>query len=176
MKAIQAKVKNMNRIVAAVKMAAKSRMAVASALVSFAVFLPLFVYSTIVTTPGNSLELWNQFTPDAAKALVLVSAAALGILFGLLVYSFKQKASFKKAGIGAAAAGSGFFAALIGTAACLSCLAALLGFLGVGTLIALLDYQLPIMVAGLLITLASIYVVSGSIVADCTDCKPGVRK
>lgn len=162
----------MNRILLAVKIAIHSRTAIVAALISFVFFLSLFVYSTIVTIPGNSLQLWIQFTPDVSKALVFLSAAALGVLFGLLTYSFKQKASVKEVGMGAAAAGTGFIAALIGTASCLSCLAPVLWFLGGGTLLSLLGFQQPILVLGLLVTIASIYLVSGPIAANCIECKP----
>ena len=161
----------MSRILIAVKAASLSRTAVAAALVSFIAFLFLFVYSTIVTTPGNSLELWIQITPDESKALVFFLAAALGVLFGLLAYSFRQKASIKQAGAGVVTAGSGLVAVMFGSAACLGCLAAVFGFLGFGTLAVLLGFQTPILIAGLLVTIASIYFVSGSIAKNCADGK-----
>lgn len=165
----------MNSIHVAVKAASKSRTAIVAALVSFVAFLLIIVYSTIVTTPGNTLELWIRFTSTESKILVLLLAAGLGLLFGLLAYSFKQKVGVKRAGLGAVGVGSGIIAviaAMFGTAACLGCLAAVFGFLGVGTLVTLIGFQTPMLIAGLLVTLVSIYFISGSIASDCIECKP----
>lgn len=161
----------LSKLAIAIGAASKSKSAVAAAVLTFFGFLALFVYSTIVTAPGNSLEFWLQLTPDLTKVLVVLLAGVMAVLFGLIIYSFQQKASVKQAGIGAVASGTAFFAALVGTTSCLSCLVAFLGFLGLNTLFTLLDYQQPILAGGFVVALASVYLVSNSVASNCVNGK-----
>lgn len=160
-----------NRVTVALQEASKDKLAVALTLTSFVIVLLVFIFSTIVTMPGNSLSLWWNITPDFSKAMVFLLAASVAVLVGLQTYLFRQRiASVGKAGVSVATFGAAFFAALVGSATCLSCLAVFLGFLGTGTLIILMGFQPYIMVAGFLVLVASIYIITGPIAKRCKKC------
>ena len=88
-------------------------------------------------------------------------------MISMQIYNYKLKKSIKKAGGAVAGGFSGFIAGIFGTASCASCVAAIFGFLGLGTVFFLIEYQWYIVGISLLFILLSIYFTSLSIEKDC---------
>ncbi|MBI2671420.1 hypothetical protein HYX16_00640 [Candidatus Woesearchaeota archaeon] len=86
------------------------------------------------------------------------------------IFSYKQAKSFSP-GRTAVGGGSAVVAALFGTASCASCLVAVLGFLGIGTVFFLVEYQWFIVGLAILIMLVSLYLTSLKLNGVCNSCK-----
>lgn len=141
-------------------------------LISMVLFLAIFILLPTYLTPGNDLKYqltevftyWNYF-------LMILISASLGLMISMQIYSHRLKKSLKCAGKGVVGGFSGFVAGIFGTAACSSCVAAIFGFLGLGTVFFLIEYQPYIVGGSLLLVLISIYLTSVGIEKNCEVCK-----
>lgn len=134
-------------------------------------FLALFILLPIFLTPGNSLifqlgvfTFWNY-------VLMISLSGLIGLMISMQVYTYKIKKSAKGSGKGVVGGFSGFVAGIFGTAACSSCVAAIFGFLGLGTVLFLVEYQWYIVGISLALVLVSIYLTSLGIEKNCEVCK-----
>ena len=102
---------------------------------------------------------------------MITLSSLIGLMVSMQVYVYKIKKSAKGVGRGAVGGFSSIMAGLFGTASCSSCVAALFGFLGVGTVFFLIQYQWYIVGISLFLMLISIYFTSLSIEKNCEACK-----
>lgn len=126
----------------------------------------IFVLIPVFFVPGNSLLFQLSIFTSRDYVLLTVLSLLTSLLIVMQVYSYKQSKinSLGKTTVGA---GSSFIAALFGTASCSSCVAAVFGFLGVGTVFFLLKYKWPIIGASISLMLISLYLVSLKIDEVC---------
>jgi len=129
--------------------------------------LTIFILIPVFVIPGNDLlfqlgifTYWNYI-------LMFTLAILISLMISMQIYNYKLKKSIKKAGGAVAGGFSGFIAGIFGTASCASCVAAIFGFLGVGTVFFLIQYQWYIVGISLFFILLSIYFNSLGIEKDC---------
>ena len=130
-------------------------------------FLTIFILIPVFAIPGNDIlfqlgifTYWNYI-------LMFTLATFVSLMISMQIYNYKLKKSIKRAGGAVAGGFSGFIAGLFGTASCASCVAAIFGFLGVGTVFLLIKYQWYIVGISLVFILLSIYFNSLSIERGC---------
>ena len=112
----------------------------------------LFLATAAKTAPGNGGK-------EFFLLAVLSFLTGLSIVFH--IYTLRQKASVKTGvsmvGQGGAGFLSGAIAIIFGTAACTACVAALFGFLGVGSVLFLVQYRMFIVTIAIILMLISLY-------------------
>lgn len=161
---------NPNYIITASKQVLSRRNYLISFIAIIFIILAVFISIPVFLIPANSLLF--QLTVFTIKDYVLLTV--LSILISLIivmqVFSYKM-AKFCSPGKTAVSGGSAIIAALFGTASCASCLVAVFGFLGVGTVFFLVEYQWPIVGISILIMLVSLYFTSLKLNEVYTSCK-----
>lgn len=148
----------------------KPRYLISFIVISFVVFL-LFTLMQVYSIPGNSLEF--QLSIFTAQDYILLSVLSILTSLLLLMHTYihmKAKTSSADAGSAAIGSSSGVIAALFATAGCASCLTAVFGFLGVGTVFALVEYQWVIVSVGIAIMAISLYLTSQKLNGVCKTC------
>ncbi|MFQ5531776.1 MAG: hypothetical protein ACE5ES_04135 [Candidatus Nanoarchaeia archaeon] len=136
--------------------------------VSMFVFLAIFILLPVIFTPGNTIafQLTEVFTYWNYVLMIFLSFS-IGLMISMQVYSYNLKKSAKDTGRGVVGGFSGFVAGIFGTAACSSCVAAIFGFLGLGTVFFLVEYQWYIVGGSVLLVFISIYLTSLGIEKKC---------
>jgi len=131
------------------------------------ILLPVFL------TPGNSIGFQlSLFRPlDFAIFFILSTVTALLIVMQLYVHNrSKKKQVLATAGNTGVSVSSALFGGLLATAACSSCIAGLLGFLGAGSVLFIVENQMPFVIAAITIVLASLYFTSKRVQNVCSSC------
>lgn len=134
------------------------------------VFFSIFVFIPVFSIPGNSLSFQLSIFTFWNYVLMILLSSLIGLMISMQVYSHRVKKSMKGAGKGVVGGFSSIMAGLFGTASCSSCVAALFGFLGVGTVFFLIQYQWYIVGISLFLMSISIYFTSLSIEKNCEAC------
>lgn len=134
-------------------------------------FLSLFILLPVFLVPGNSLLFQLSIFTFWNYVLMILLSILIGIMISMQVYNYKTKKSIKISGKGVVGSFAGFIAGMFGTAACSSCIAAIFGFLGIGTVFLLLEYQPYIVTISIALVLLSIYMTSVEINKNCSACK-----
>ena len=139
--------------------------------ISSVLFLALFLLLPVFLTPGNSLafQLTDVFTPLNYVLMIFLSLL-IGLMISMQFYVNNIKKSLKSTGKGIVGGFSGFVAGIFGTAACSSCVAAIFGFLGLSTVLFLIEYQWYIVGISVSLILISIYLLSNAIEKNCEVC------
>lgn len=141
---------------------------VTGAVVSLGFFV-LAVLLPVATITGNSVPF--QLSIYAGRDFVLLTILSLlaGLHGALMARSWQQRRS-RLALSGAASGASGLFAAIVGTAACSSCIASLFGLLGLGagSVLFVLQYRALFLAAAVAIMLVSLYLTARSARACCS--------
>lgn len=146
------------------------------------VFFGLFIYIPVVTIPGNDIAFQLSIYSRKDYALMVLLAILVGLNFPLQIYSFKkqkeQQGLLKSAGQVSVSGISGVFGAVVGTAACASCLAFFFGLigLGAGSVYFVLKNQLYFLIAAIIVMLISLYFTARKINSICDICNMGVKK
>ncbi|MEM3074940.1 MAG: hypothetical protein QW727_03295 [Candidatus Pacearchaeota archaeon] len=135
-------------------------------LLIFAVFISIPVF----TIPANSFSLQLTIFTVRDYVLLAILSTLTSLLIVMQIFSYKQ-AKLYSAGRTAISGGSAVVAALFGTASCASCLAAVFGFLGIGTVFFLVEYQWLIVGIAIIIMLISLYFTSLKLNGVCDICK-----
>ncbi len=127
------------------------------------VFVVLYVFVPVWTTPGNELAYQLSVLRVRDWLLMVFLSVLSAVVLVMQWHILRQKKSRKQAlassAQGGATGAASLFAALVGTAACSSCLAgvlALLGF-GFGTTLFILQYGTYFMLGAILLLLVSLY-------------------
>ncbi len=159
-----------NSIITATKQVLSRRNYFISFIALIVIIIAVFISIPVFLIPANSFLF--QITVFTIKDYVLL--AVLSVLTSLLIvmqfFSYKQ-AKLYSSGNTAVSGGSAVIAALFGTASCSACLAAIFGFLGIGTVFFLVKYQWFIVGIAILIMLVSLYLTSLKIIGICDTCK-----
>ncbi len=147
---------------------------------SFVVFLAVLslnYYSLIYAVPGSSLAIFFEVSAWWQVALPPLLSLLIATLIGMQVYMlhlrFTQE-TVAKAGTGIFSSGFGVIGSIFSSAGCFSCLTALLGFLGTGTLLFLLKFRYAIMGVSIFLLLLSIQMTAKSVM--CSACAIRRRK
>jgi len=144
--------------------------------VTTVVFFCFFILIPLVTIPGNDLKFQLGIFRTRDYVLMAFLAVLVGLNLALQVYSFKQRGGTQKipqSVMGGTVSGlSGIFGAVVGTAACASCLASLFAFFGIGFggVVFVLNYRWYFVVGIAALMLIAIYLTARKINKVCTSC------
>jgi hypothetical protein len=161
---------NPNYIITASKEVLSKKNYLISFIALIFIILAVFILIPVFLIPANSLLF--QLTVFTIKDYVLLTVLSIltSLIIVMQVFSYKE-AKFCSSGKTAVSGGSAIIAALFGTASCASCLVAVFGFLGIGTVFFLVEYQWFIVGIAILIMLVSLYFTSLKLNEVCTSCK-----
>lgn len=140
-------------------------------IISFSVFL----YLPIKTVPGNDLIFQLSILSFKDLVLFIILSLLVGLSFVLQIALWKKKRGLKTTVKGVSSIGlssfGGVIASVFGTATCASCLTALFGFLGIGTIFSLIEYRSYIMIGAIALITFSIYLTSRQLKKGCKSCE-----
>lgn len=143
-------------------------------LLTLAAFV-VFILIPVFTIPGNDLRFYLTVLRPIDFAIYALLALAIAALILMQVYLFKQSHDKKKRLASAVQGGVGTYSAILGgllaTAACTSCIAGLLGFLGAGSVLFIAQNNMTVAVVALLISIFSLYMSSRKINGHCKSCE-----
>lgn len=144
---------------------------VATALVFFALFVAIPVF----TIPGNSFEFQLSIFRTQDYALMALLAILVGLHIAFLAFDWRaiQKTKqIQKVMQGGTAGMLGIFGAVVGTAACSSCLATLFGLIGLGTssVFFALKNQFYFLFGAIALILVSLYFTARRFRKTCDSC------
>jgi len=134
------------------------------------VIFSLFVAIPTLLIPANSLLFQLSVFTLKDYTLLTVLSILTSLLIVMQIFTYKQ-AKICSSGNIATSSGSAIVAALFGTASCASCLAAVFGFLGLGTIFFLIKYQWIVVSMAILLILISLYLTSLKLNGVCNSCK-----
>jgi len=131
----------------------------------------LFTYIPVLLIPGNTL-LFQLKEVFIIRDYVLMSVLSVltALLLVMQVHLYKS-AKILQIGKGALGSYSGFVAMIFGTAACASCVASVLGFLGVGTVFFLIKFQWVVASIATFLVVFSLYFTSLKVLEVCNKCQ-----
>ncbi len=151
---------------------AKKRYKIWFAVIS-AVFISAYILFPVWHMPGNDVaSQLSALTPyDYFLFIVLSTATALLVLMQIFLFSRSKKGKMAALGQGGAGAFSSFFAAILATAACFSCVAAIFGFLGAGSVFFITENK-PLIVTGVIaLIFISLYFGARRVEGICKKCE-----
>lgn len=133
-------------------------------------FFILFIILPVLLIPANSLKF--QLSIFTLKDYILLGflSTLSSLLITMQIFAYK-KAKQKQIAKGALGSSSAIIAAIFGTASCSSCLAAVFGFLGIGTVLFLAKYRSVVVALAIALMLLSLYFTSLKIKRVCENCK-----
>ena len=147
-------------------------------LLGFLTLIPLtfflFVMIPVWTIPGNSLDFQLGIFSERDYILLSILLFLTSLFLTMQVFIFRNSISAKDKTTAAVKGGVGGYTAVVGsvfaTAACSSCLFALFGFLGFGTLFFLLEHQWYILTGAMLLLVVYLYFASKKVNGICDVC------
>jgi len=159
----------------AVSMALRDRKSLFVFIVSTTAFSVLFIAIPVWTTPSNTLSFQLQIFRVQDYILMISLAILTGLNITLQVYGLrlkKAKALSQSVLVGSTSGGLGIFGAMVGTATCASCLAFLLGLvgLGAGSVFFVLENQILFLVGAVVIMFVSLHFSARKINKICNSC------
>lgn len=145
---------------------------IASTLILFALLIAIPIW----TTPGNTIEF--QFKIFRMKDYVLMVTLSIlaGLNFATYWYGFKLKRNTQAVAqsiTGGTVVGvASIFGAIVGTAACASCLVSLFAIIGLeaGSAIFILENQSYFLLGAIAVMLASLYFATRKVNGICKSC------
>ncbi len=143
---------------------------IALSILMFAAYIVL----PVVLTPGNSIgfQLHLLRPIDFVVFVLLSTVTALLMVMQLYVHNrAKKKQVLATAGKTGVSLSSAIFGGLLATAACSSCIAGLLGFLGAGSVLFIVENQLPFVIGAISIVLIGLYFTSKRVNNACSSCE-----
>lgn len=161
---------NPNYIVVASKQVLSSRNYLIGFISLILIIFGGFIFIPVLTIPANSFLLQLTIFTLRDYFLLAILSTLTSLLIVMQIFSYKQ-AKLYSASITAIGSGSAVVAALFGTASCASCLAAVFGFLGLGTVFFLVEYQWLIVGIAIILMLISLYFTSLKLNGGCDTCK-----
>lgn len=140
----------------------------------------LYLFLPVWTIPGNTLRFQLSIFLTRDWVLMGLLAVLTGLLLVLQVDLFRRhkglRARLAVVGKGGAGSVAGLLAAVLGTAACSSCVAAVLGFLGVGTVLGLIQYRRWVVLGASIVMLVAIHLTLRHAAGRCPDCESNQSK
>ncbi len=140
------------------------------AIISGTVSMAFFVFASVYSVPGNTLDFYVQIFPWYGYLLLASFGFGFALLIPLQVYLFRNAPRMSKA----SSAGLLFSNILTGvytTAACAACVSTLFAFAGFGGVLFLTQYREPLIAVSVLALVASIYYSSKKVNDHCESCK-----
>lgn len=135
----------------------------------------IFIFLQVSTIPGNSFSLQFKVLTLSNYLLMGIVSVLVSLLITMQAFIFRNAylahTKLTSVGIGEAVGCLGVFAAIVGTATCASCLFALFGFLGFGSIVFLLKNQTYIVSLSIVLLLASLYFSSRKVNGVCQSCR-----
>lgn len=165
----------MKNIIATIIFASKTVLEKRSYKLWFAVLTVIIIFAYILIpvwlTPGNTLSFQLSLlkTKDYVLFFILSSVTALLLLMQVFLLRSKKKRA-ETMGQGGVGIFSALFGGLLATAACSSCIAAILGFLGAGSVFFVLENQPYIVLGAIILVAVSLYFSARRIQGYCNDC------
>ena len=166
----------MQEIIVAIQKVFRERRAFLIFGVTAIILFALFILIPVITIPGNSFQFQLSIFGTRDYVLMAFLAMLVGLNFALQVYSFKKRSGVQKISQsvtgGAASSLSGIFGAVVGTAACASCLASLFGLIGLGTgsLFFFLQNQSYFLIGTIALMLVLLYFAARKVNKMCDSC------
>ncbi len=153
-------------------------------LFGFLVLIPIafliFVLIPVKTIPGNSLDFQLGIFTVRDYIMLGILSTLVSLFLTMQIFIFRNALSAKDTVTSLGISGAGGYVAVVGsvfaTAACSSCLFAVLGFLGVSTVFTLVSYQWYMVGGAIVILLISIYFLSKKVNGVCESCQIDKRK
>lgn len=133
-------------------------------------FFSIFILLPVFLIPANSLSFQLSIFTLKDYLLLMFLSTLSSLLVVMQIFIYKQ-AKQKNLAKGLAGGSSAIIAAIFGTASCASCLAAVFGFLGVGTVLFLASYKNIIVAIAILLMLISVYYASLKVKGVCDGCE-----
>ena len=134
-----------------------------------ALIVVVYILIPVFTIAGNDLLFQLSVFTLKDWFLIVPLSLLIGLMITMQVYNYK-KTKMLNAGKGIVGSSSGIIAGLFGTAGCSSCLASVFGFLGIGNILFLLEYQAYVVASSLALILGSLYFTSKKITCG-SECK-----
>lgn len=165
----------MNHALSTFKQVLTRRGNLVTLLVLSALLFAMFLLVPVWTIPGNTLAFQISIYLPRDYVLTGFLAGVTGLFLVLQTDLFRQhrglRAKLGLVGKGGAGSAAGILAAILGTAACASCVAVLLGFLGIGTVFALIRYRWFVVVGAIVLMLISIGLTLKHLAGRCPQCE-----
>lgn len=123
----------MQNIYLAIKTVLKVRRNFLIFIITTIIFLGLFISIPVTTIPGNTILFQLSIFTTRDYSLMIFLAILTGLNFAMQAFSWRQRRNAQAVTQGATSGLLGVFGAVVGTAACASCLASLFALIGLGT-------------------------------------------
>jgi len=133
-----------------------------------------YILIPVFLTPGNyiSFQLSLLRPVDFVLFLVMSLVTALLIVMQLYVHNrSKKKRMLAAVGEGGVSVYSAMFGGMLATAACSSCIAGLVGFLGAGSTFFILENQMLFVAGALFIVFVSLFFTARRVNEYCLSCE-----
>lgn len=144
-------------------------------------FLPLalLIYAAYVLLPvwlipGNSLRFQLQLFRAQDHVLFVALGLATALLVLMQVFLFRRTrgtARITAVGRGGVGVWSAVFGGLLATAACSSCIAAFLGFLGAGSTLFIVRHRTPVVLVAFAVVLTALLTTARRVQGYCEECE-----
>lgn len=140
-------------------------------LVLAVVVFALYTFLPVALIPGNSIGLQLSITRPQDYILFAILSITTALLIMMHTYLISQKKG-KISGLaqGGTGVASGLFGGLLATAACSSCIASLIGFLGSGSVFFVVENRTPISIASFALLLGATAFTAKRIEGSCREC------
>jgi len=140
-----------------------------------AIFITAYILIPVWLTPGNTLSFQISLLrpSDYILFLILSAVTALLILMQMFLFLSSKKGRVGAVGQGGVGAFSALFGGLLATAACSSCIVAILGFLGVGSTFFILENQPYFVTGAIALVLVGLYFSARRVQGYCENCEVG---
>jgi hypothetical protein len=130
-----------------------------------------YVSVPVLLIPGNSYQFFLAITPPLELAGMALTSIAMGIVFSMQIYSWRNSIPVaRNAGAGLAGFLGGSMSAIFSTASCASCVSAIFSFIGFGGVVFLMEHRTEFSLLTMGIVLLSLYLTSEKIEGNCPSC------
>jgi len=124
------------------------------------IVLAIYITIPVFTITGNDFLFQLSIFTFKDYVVMIPFSLLVSLMISMQIYSYKQRRSLRIVGKSIVGGYSGIVAGIFGTASCASCVAAIFGFLGTGSVLFLIANQWWVVsIAGLLVLL-SLYLTS----------------
>jgi len=124
------------------------------------IVLAIYIIIPVFSIPGNDFLFQLSIFTFKDFIVLIPFSLLVSLMISMQIYSYKQRKSLRLVGKSVVGGYSGIVAGVFGTASCSSCVAAIFGFLGTGSVLFLIANQWWVVsIAGLLVIL-SLYLTS----------------
>lgn len=165
---------SMKQIIIASKTVLSNKMYLLGFLALVLLMFLFFIYIPVKAIPGNSLKFQLAIFSQRDYLLTALFSILVSIFLIMQLFVLRNKSTSKTVLASVSSGGIGGYIATIGaifgTAACGSCLFAIVGFLGASTVFTLLKYQWYVVSGAIVILLISIYFLSKKVNGICDLC------